>query len=121
MPQTTKAQTQSDLLYTAEALLTAAIVLEDDLETEEIALFEDQEAFDADLVADDISEILELYALDWIAIAAAMSGDGSRGAYDQIIKSKDFFSVCLQAPDREFRHMFRSSLTPGIQDWQGDV
>jgi hypothetical protein len=105
MPRTTQVQAQSDAIYAAEVLLSASIALEDDPDLDQ---FEDEDALEGDLLADDdISEILELSALNWMAIAQGMSGDGSRGSYDQIPKSLDFFSVCLQAPDREFRHMFR--------------
>ncbi|KAJ7500003.1 hypothetical protein FB451DRAFT_1207193 [Mycena latifolia] len=83
MPRTTKAQAQSDVIYVAEGLM---------------ALFEYQDEFEADLLTDDVSEILDLSAMNWIAIAESMTGDGSRGSYDHIPKSADFFSVCLQAP-----------------------
>ena len=33
--------------------------------------------------------------------------DNTRGAYLQSPKSRDFFSIALQRPDREFRHIFR--------------
>jgi hypothetical protein len=107
MPRPTKVQSQSDIIYTAEALLAAAIAFEDDSDTEEMALSEDQEAYNSDLLTDDTSEVLELSALTWAEIAQSMSGDGSRGCYDKIPRSTDFFSVCLRAPDREFCHMFR--------------
>jgi hypothetical protein len=38
-----------DIIYTAEALVAAAIAFEDDPDTEEMALFEDQEAYNTDL------------------------------------------------------------------------
>ncbi|KAJ7358270.1 hypothetical protein DFH08DRAFT_911690 [Mycena albidolilacea] len=44
-----------------------------------------------------------------------MVGDGSRGPYNLIIKSADFFSVCLQAPNRQFCHMFR--IGRDMSDW----
>jgi hypothetical protein len=97
MLQPTKVQTQSDTIYVAEGLLAISAALEDDdLDLE----FTDEniEAFEADLLMDDgISEILELSALSWMEIAQWMTGDGTRGSYDQIPKSADFFSVCLQA------------------------
>ena len=107
MPQTTKVQTQSDLIYTVEAPLAVSLAIKDDEDTNLLLLFEHQEAIDMDSSTDDIGEILELSALNWIGIAEGMSGNGSRGPYTQISKSVDFFSICLQAPDREFRHMFR--------------
>jgi hypothetical protein len=63
--------------------------------------------FGADLIADDTLELFEFSALYWIAIAEWMTGGDTRGPYNLIPKSVDFFSVCLRAPDREFRHMFR--------------
>ncbi|KAF7334180.1 DDE Tnp4 domain-containing protein [Mycena venus] len=92
MPRPTKAQTKSDLIYTAEGLLTASIVFEDNPDVEEMALFEDQEAYEADL-ADDTSDLLEISALMWLEIVERMDGDGSRGSYDKIPKSVDFFSM----------------------------
>ncbi|KAG1824894.1 uncharacterized protein BJ212DRAFT_1295949 [Suillus subaureus] len=50
-----------------------------------------------------------LKALEYRSSAASITGDGSRGPYNQIPRSKDFFSCCLQGPDREFRHHFRVS------------
>ncbi|KAJ7314285.1 hypothetical protein DFH08DRAFT_821639 [Mycena albidolilacea] len=91
MPRATKVETQSDLIYAAEALLAASIALEDDPETEQMALFEDQEAYDADLLADNTSDLLDITVLNWMEIAQQMTGDGSRGPYDKIPKSVDFF------------------------------
>jgi hypothetical protein len=106
MPQPMKVQRQSDAIYTAEALLATSLAFDDDPDIEEMTLYEDQEQWDTDLFTDDTAEILELSALNWMQIAEMMTGDGSRGPYNQIVKSTDFFSVCLQAPNREFRHMF---------------
>ncbi|KAJ7818126.1 hypothetical protein B0H14DRAFT_3474107 [Mycena olivaceomarginata] len=99
MPRPTKIQTQSDLIYTAEGLLAVALASEDDPDLEQLALFEDEEAFEADLLADNTSELLEVSALNWIEIAQRMDGDGSRGPYDQIPKSADFFSAAQMHPD----------------------
>ncbi|KAJ7934848.1 hypothetical protein B0H13DRAFT_2481297 [Mycena leptocephala] len=104
--RTPKAQTKSDLIYTTEGLLAASIAFEDDPDVEEMAIFQDEEAYEADL-ADDTADLLEISALMWLEIVERMDGDGSRGPYDKIPKSVDFFSVCLRAPDREFRHMCR--------------
>jgi hypothetical protein len=107
MPRTTKAQTQADAIYVAERFFEASLALEDDTDLDGSGLLEEEDLLAAELLADDISEVLELAALNWTEIARYMVGDGSRGPYNQIPKSVDFFSVCLQAPDREFRHMFR--------------
>ena len=105
MPRTTKTQTQADLLYNAETFLPASMLLEDDTEdTELLGLDSDDEAKP---LGDNVTEILDLSALNWVLIAQAMSGDRSCGPYDQIPKSVDFFSVCLSTPDHEFCHMFR--------------
>jgi hypothetical protein len=105
-PRPTKAQTKLDLIHTAEGLLTASIAFGDDPDDDPMALFQDQEAYEADR-ADDTSDLLEISALMWLEIAERMDGDGSRGPYDKIPESVDFFSVCLRAPNREFRHIFR--------------
>jgi hypothetical protein len=60
----TKAQTQLDVIYTVEALVAAAIAFEDDPDIEKMILFEDQEAYDPDLLANDMSEILEISVLN---------------------------------------------------------
>jgi hypothetical protein len=98
MPRTTKAQTQSDA---AEGLLSASILLEDD---PELDLFSNQDEFEAYALADDISDFLDLSALNWMEIAQAIAGDRLRGTYDQIQKSLDFFSVCLQAHQGIYIH-----------------
>ena len=105
MPRTTKAETQGDLLHIAEMFMAASMALEDDPIDAKLLGLEESEA--ADLLEDDTGEVFELTALNWLEIVRYMTGDGSRGTYDQIPKSADFFSVCLRAPDREFRHMFR--------------
>jgi hypothetical protein len=112
MPRTTKAQTQSDLLYVAENIMTASVLLEDDPHDTDLFGMEEEED---DFWNDDVSDVLDLAALNWMAIAQSMSGDGSRGTYDQIPKSADFCTVCLQAPAREFRHMFRSIPSSSIR------
>ncbi|KAJ7888980.1 hypothetical protein B0H13DRAFT_1888193 [Mycena leptocephala] len=57
MPRPTKTQTKSDLIYIAERLTTASIAFEDDPDVEAMALFQDQEAYEADLT-DDTSDLL---------------------------------------------------------------
>ncbi|KAJ7125513.1 hypothetical protein C8R43DRAFT_958468 [Mycena crocata] len=114
MPRTTKAQLQSDLLHVAENLMVASIALEDDPDDTDLLGMDDDEA---DFLTDDIADVLDLESLNWMAIAQCMSGDGSRGSYDQIPKSVDFFSVCLRAPNHKFRHMFRSGNIPQITIW----
>ena len=38
-------------------------------------------------------EVMELVGIDWLRIAEAIHGDGTRGSYDQIPKSADYFSI----------------------------
>ncbi|KAJ7140544.1 hypothetical protein C8R43DRAFT_954829 [Mycena crocata] len=89
MPRTTKTQTQADVLHIAETMMAASVALEDDPDEADLLGYTEEEA---DLFDDDIAEILDLTALNWMAIAQCMTGDGSRGTYDQIPKSVDFFS-----------------------------
>jgi hypothetical protein len=113
MPRTTLSAVQAELLDFTETLLVAADLLNDDLndlgETmtwqEEIDNFEfrdDEDAFD-----DFVQEVLEMHALVTFHMAFSLTGDGSRGSYNQYAKSADFFSTTLQSPDHQFRHQFR--------------
>jgi hypothetical protein len=87
--------------------MAASMLLEEDSDDADLLGMDEEEA---EFLSDDTSDVLQLAALNWMDIAQYMSGDGSRRTYDKIVKSKDFFSICLRAPDREFRHMFRSAL-----------
>ena len=42
-----------------------------------------------------------------LGLSASLSGDGSRGQYDQFEKCHQLFDIALQWPDRHFRHKFR--------------
>jgi hypothetical protein len=88
MTRTTKTQIQSDILHLAETLLAASTLLEDDADPGEVFGVDEE---DAEFFGDDISDVLDLAALNWVELAQYMSGDGLRGTYDQIAKSKDFF------------------------------
>ncbi|KAJ7142205.1 hypothetical protein C8R46DRAFT_1233324 [Mycena filopes] len=69
--------------------MAALIALEeDDDDTELLGNSEDE----AEFLEDDISDILDLVALDWMEVVRSMAGDGSRRTYNQIPKSADFFS-----------------------------
>ena len=48
-----------------------------------------------------------LLSIHWASVAEHFDRVGPRGPYNQVPKSIDFFFVCLSAPDRFFRHMFR--------------
>lgn len=113
MPRTTLSAVQAELLDFTETLLVAADLLNDDLDDlgetmtwqEEIDNFEfgdGEDAFD-----DFVQEVLEMHALVTFHMAFSLTGDGSRGSYNQYAKSADFFSTTLQSPDRQFRHQFR--------------
>ena len=59
MLRPTKAETKPDLIYTAEGLLAASLAFEDGPDINTMALFQDQEAYGADLT-DDTSDLLEI-------------------------------------------------------------
>ncbi|KAG0707246.1 hypothetical protein DFH29DRAFT_897858 [Suillus ampliporus] len=84
--------------------LTAVLDNNDD-DLDELANEDDLD--DDDYLSD--SDALLMAALEYRFLAASITGDGSRGPYNQIPWCKDFFSCCLQSPNREFRHYFRVS------------
>jgi hypothetical protein len=98
MVKMTIAEQQSVLLGYSAYLFQASVAL-DILEDDPIS-FDGQSDDDNndDQDYDDIGEIFELTALEWTRLALAMT-DGTRGPYNQFLKSKDFFSTSLQAPD----------------------
>ncbi|KAJ7347802.1 hypothetical protein DFH08DRAFT_936598, partial [Mycena albidolilacea] len=81
MVHPSQAQAQSDAFFMAEGFLAASLVLDDDLN---IDLFNDEDNFEADLIADDTLELFEFSALNWIAIAEQMTGRDTRGPYNLI-------------------------------------
>ena len=111
MVKKTKAQHQAEYLRYASDLFQYAVALDsDDHDDDDIPLDDSDDenlGLDSDSESDNgLSEILELSALQWTQIVLALSGDGSRGPYNQFPKSTDFFAVSLQAPERYFRRMF---------------
>ena len=94
------------MLELSEALWVASSVLEssDSDDSQEDGIENDSE--DADGSDDGIAQDLELAALICTQAGIDMA-DNTRGAYLQSPKSRDFFSIALQRPDREFRHIFR--------------
>ena len=63
-----------------------------------------------DSLASGDSDFLEVLGQGLCAMSLAFCGPGSRGgqgAYDEIPKSKDFFSVSLRWPDCWFCSMYR--------------
>lgn len=65
---------------------------------------------DRELDGHGAAELLELLGLSYMDLAASLTGDGSRGPYNQFPKPSDFFQCCLLAPDRIFRSVFRCVL-----------
>ena len=107
MVKKTKAQHQAEYLKYASNLFEYAIALDnDDLNDDNISA-DDEDSDSKSGNDNNLGEILELSAFQWMQIALAMSGDGSRGPYNQFPKSADFFAISLQAPERYFRQMFR--------------
>ncbi|KAK7057072.1 hypothetical protein R3P38DRAFT_2759426 [Favolaschia claudopus] len=96
----TKERARDDAEQQADELLVLSLLLEedDDLEAELMGIDladEELDVWDSSLLADnELTELLELVALDWMEIAAYL-GDTSRGPYNDIPKSTDFFSVLL--------------------------
>lgn len=120
MPTPTLVQTQNEMIQQAQVYFAAADILRDDFDTvfdEDLSTELDQEGGDdfsrlgdLDFRDPDAAEMLEFLGIAQMDMAARMSGDGSRGSYFQFPKSKDFFSCCLQSPDKEFRFYFRCVL-----------
>ncbi|KAK7041002.1 hypothetical protein R3P38DRAFT_2768419 [Favolaschia claudopus] len=96
----TKERARDDAEQQADELLVLSLLLEedDDLEAELMGIDladEELDVWDSSLLADnELTELLELVALDWMEIAAYL-GDTSRGPYNDIPKSTDFFYVLL--------------------------
>ncbi|KAF8219197.1 hypothetical protein L208DRAFT_1342330 [Tricholoma matsutake] len=104
MVKKTKVQHQAEYLKYANNIFEYAVALNDD-DDDDIPL--DGEDFGSTSDSDnDLSEVLELSAFQWTQIALALSGDGSRGPYNQFPKSSNFFAVSLQAPEQYFCCMF---------------
>ena len=107
MVKKTKAQHQTEYLEYANNLLLYAVALDNDPDDDSDIQDDDKDFAGLDSDDNDLSEVLELTSLQWTQIVLSLSGDGSRGPYNQFPKSTDFFAVSLQAPERYFRRMFR--------------
>ncbi|PPQ80935.1 hypothetical protein CVT24_012866 [Panaeolus cyanescens] len=110
----TKAEIQATILNISETLLMISGLVDDDDDIlgeghdDELAMaLDDGNEFDYDEDQDRVAEVLEYTSINWMLVAQFMMGDGSRGTYNQIPKSLDYFSTSLQSPDRYFRQMFR--------------
>ncbi|KAJ7668134.1 hypothetical protein B0H17DRAFT_1142596 [Mycena rosella] len=70
---------------------------DDDPESEQLAVRDDS----------DVAAVLQIYGAVIVEEAESLKGDGPRGPYSQVEKSKDWFTCALNMPDREFRSIFR--------------
>ncbi|KAJ7216459.1 hypothetical protein GGX14DRAFT_391282 [Mycena pura] len=112
MPKQGLRDLQDKLYNDGMVLLAVAEILDDECDEPDS---EDRDMDEYEQPADSDSDILRLYAATWIEAGVALLGDGSRGPYFQVPKSQDWFSCVLQAPDRDFRAVFRlghQSTTP---------
>ena len=102
MPRQTKAEIQANLAAIMETLFAASVALDEDPLNDQ-----EKEPTSEDMDVDDIAEVLFLAGVEAMEDVIKMAGDGSRGPYGQISKSKDWFIAALQSPDRDFRRTFR--------------
>ncbi|KAJ3709399.1 hypothetical protein C8R42DRAFT_446477 [Lentinula raphanica] len=128
MPQPTLVDTQHSYLELAQMLILTADALRDAASASDSSDSDDssdsESSSDSDSESDtndsddsesdnerfgdkEAADLLELQAVLFVNLAMSLVGDGSRGPYFQLPKSKDFFECCLSAPDRIFRFIFR--------------
>ncbi|KAJ7730264.1 hypothetical protein DFH07DRAFT_781706 [Mycena maculata] len=92
MPKPTKSQEYSDVLFITENLLAASVALEEDVDN--LDGFEEDEA---EILCDNISEILDLESFNWLKIAESMrkvaAGMGSKFSHDPHSYSLDFETI----------------------------
>ncbi|KAJ6517633.1 hypothetical protein DFH09DRAFT_1332237 [Mycena vulgaris] len=74
---------------------------DDDPDSEQLAVRDDS----------DVAAVLRIYGALIVEEAESLKGDGPRGPYSQVAKSKDWFTCALNMPDREFRSIFRTGRT----------
>ncbi|KAJ7226769.1 hypothetical protein GGX14DRAFT_385569 [Mycena pura] len=106
MPQKTIRELEDQHFEQALHFFMAADLLEDTSSAEEA----DGDHVDSDenvVQGDEIPMMLRVLGAEWLGIAEALRGNGTRGPYFQVPKSADFFELALQMPDRLFRYMFR--------------
>lgn len=99
-----KAKAQAELVEMSEVLFVASLT---DTNENEDAEFMDEDEDEWDDLDPDHDDLLQIVALRALEAAQSMSGDGSRGSYDGILCSKDYFATLLQQPDQRFRYVFR--------------
>ncbi|KAF9065904.1 hypothetical protein BDP27DRAFT_1366066 [Rhodocollybia butyracea] len=122
----TIAELQKELSDVASLILFASSTLQEDSGTAKVnnkeeelgdLLEEDtrfkwdgeEETWEEDLELDEYGAagLLELLGLSYMDLASSLTGDGSRGPYNQFPKPSDFFQCCLLAPDRIFHSVLR--------------
>ncbi|KAJ7226031.1 hypothetical protein GGX14DRAFT_386724 [Mycena pura] len=104
MPQKTLQELKDQHFEQALHFFMAADLLEGTSSAEEA----DGDHVDENIVqGDEIPIMLWVLGAEWLGIAEALRGNGTRGPYFQFLKSADFFELALQMPDRLFRYMFR--------------
>ena len=99
-----KAQIQAELVGVAEVIFVTS--LDDDDEGGEDVDFEGEDGWLLDDM-DPEDDALQYVALRVLEFSQSMSGSGSRGPYNRIACSKDYFPTLLQQPDQRFRYVFR--------------
>jgi len=72
-----------------------------------VDMLEDEEMLQAELDDQEGDEVLEAIALRAFNFVPSTTGDGSRGPYNGIPRSNDYFATLLQQPDERFRYAFR--------------
>ena len=102
MPRHTKAEIQANLAAIMETLFAASVALDEDLLSDQ-----EEDPTSEDMVVDDIAKVLFFTGVEATEDVIKMAGDGSRGPYGHISKSKDWFIAALRSPDRDFRRTFR--------------
>ena len=108
MPKQGLRDLQDELYNDGMVILEVSEILDDGCD--EPPDIEDRDMDEYEQPADSDSDILRIYAATWIEAGVALLGDGSRGPYFQVPKSQDWFSCALQAPDRDFRAVFRCAI-----------
>lgn len=97
------------LVHSANVRL-AAFNYEELLDIEELLVddgFDDIDVQDWQLELQQMQEMLRQQGYAAAAIAAILSGDGSRGPYNQFQKCTEYFDNSLGWPDRDFRFEYR--------------
>ncbi|KAJ3850403.1 hypothetical protein EV368DRAFT_66615 [Lentinula lateritia] len=109
MPRATKA----DIVAAAHNFIKASILLEDLCDN-------DIPSDDPDNDYTEDAELLELAAVMTLQLAIELDRDGTQGAYNRFLKSKDWFPASLQQPDRWFwsnyRYMLISVVSAGCDN-----